>query len=79
MRELKYSNFKHTDYVLHSRLDGLEYYIPDDETRYIRAVDVVRGRIISTGFYEMDDFHIGSEYNIAYDKKDDTYKHVFEL
>ena len=79
MRELKYNNFNSSDYVLHSVLDGITYYVPDDESRYILAVDGARDRIVSTGFYEMDDFHMGSEYNIAYDKTDDTYKHVFEL
>ena len=79
MKELKYSEFNMMDYEKHVQLDGLVYYIPDDESEYIIAEDVVRDRVISTGFYEMDDFGIGSEYNLAYDKTDDTYKHVFQL
>ena len=79
MREIKSSQFNKKDYALHDTFDGIKYYIPDDESEYIVCVDEERGRFISTGFYEMDDFGYGSEYNLVYDKMDNVYKCMFEL
>ena len=56
------------DYVF---IGGLQYYIPDDEEKFITVVDHLNGLAINTYFLEVDDFYsiagqVPSEYAYHY-------------
>ena len=57
------------DYDLYSYLYKIAYYIPQNESHYIMAVDHIHKVAISTGFYEMADIEAPhGEYALIYDK-----------
>ena len=51
------------DYDYHSTIEGIEYFIPNDEREYIIAFHHESKQVMITDFYEMDDFYEGSDYN----------------
>lgn len=67
------------DYMIVATLDGIEYWVPNDEDwLYIIAVDHTHRLATSTGFMEMNDFdYEDSEYRFTYDPMDQQLKCAF--
>jgi hypothetical protein len=47
---------------MEAHYEGFDYWVPNDETHYIIAINHHQQVAVSTGFYEMDDFYEGSDY-----------------
>jgi hypothetical protein len=49
-------------YSLEAHYEGFDYWLPNDDSHYIIAINHGAKVAVSTGFYEMDDFYEGSDY-----------------
>jgi len=69
------------DYLIMATLDGVEYWLPNDETWFhVIAVDHTNRLAKETGFCEMDDFtYDDSEYRFVMDPSDKQLKCKFEI
>ena len=69
------------DYLLMSTLDGVEYWLPNDEDWFhVVAVDHKNHLAKETGFCEMDDFeHDNSDYRFVMDNSDKQLKCKFKI
>ena len=48
--------------------NGFQYWLPNDETHSIMAINHDLEIAVNTGFYEMDDFYDGSDYLVTMNK-----------
>ena len=69
------------DYLLLATLDGVEYWLPNDEDWFdIMAVDHTNKLAIATGFCEMYDFtYEESDYRFVMDPSDNQLKCKFQI
>lgn len=69
------------DYLLMATLDGVEYWLPNDEEWFdVVAVDHTNKIAEFTGFCEMDDFeHENSDYRFTMDPADGQLKCKFSF
>ena len=69
------------DYLIMATLDGVEYWLPNDEEWFdVIAVDHANEIAEFTGFCEMDDFeHENSDYRFVMDPADGQLKCKFSI
>jgi hypothetical protein len=53
------------DYYIDHDRDGVYYLVPNDSNRSIVALSHQMGIAAFTGFYDLDDFYEGSDYNFV--------------